>query len=60
MIQTSIFPGENKYNKKLFNSAIQELYITNRKLENVNTRILENIKSIIIFYKSKINQKIAD
>ena len=46
--------------KKLFNSAIQELYITNRKLENVNTRILENIKSIIIFYKSKINQKIAD
>jgi hypothetical protein len=53
-IQKEIFPDEQKYSKKRYNIAIQELYVTNRKIAEISNETIINTKKILDFYVDKI------
>jgi AAA15 family ATPase/GTPase len=48
----SIYPDANSFSKKLFNRAIQELYMTNKEI-NLSKETKENFERVLSFLESK-------
>ena len=53
IIQSVIRRNSNKYNKKIFNQAIQELLVTEQKVD-ISRSSIQNIKKVVDFCKTNI------
>jgi len=52
-IQQKNYPLENRYNKKLFNRSMQELYVKNEKVK-LSKQSMHNLKKVIDFLQKKL------